>query len=157
MIYVVDTSVFRTLFRHFYETRFPSLWENINKLVTDGRLLSVREVIREVQAFGKEDRLALWVKDNSVLFQTPTDEEIAYVQAIFKNHHFQANIERIKLLEGGPVADPFLVAKAKALNGTVVTQEEYKPNGVKIPNMCEFMNVRCTNLEGLMELEKWVF
>jgi len=60
-------------------------------------------------------------------------------------------------IKGGPVADPFLVAKAKALDGTVVTQEEYKPNGVKIPNMCEYMNVRCTNLEGLMELEKWVF
>lgn len=68
MIYVVDTSVFRTLFRHFYETRFPSLWENINKLVTDGRLISVREVIREVQVFGKEDRLAKWVKDNPALF-----------------------------------------------------------------------------------------
>lgn len=69
MIYVIDTSVFRTFLRHFYETRFPSLWENIYELVADGRLVSLREVVREVQAFGKEDRLVTWVKDNSTLFQ----------------------------------------------------------------------------------------
>lgn len=76
---------------------------------------------------------------------------------IFKKRHFQDNIEKIKLLKGGPVADPFLVAKAKALNGIVVTQEEFKPNSVKLPNICEFMGVQCTNLEGLMEKEDWQF
>jgi len=157
LIYVFDTSSFVVLFKHYYESRFPTLWENFNQLIADEIVLSVKEVVREALTYGKEDRFAQWAKANPKLFKTPSPEEIALIQDLFKQRHFQAIIEKQKLLEGRPVADPFVVAKAKVLNATVVTQEEYKEHGVKIPNVCEYFGVPCTNLEGFMELEDWIF
>ena len=61
------------------------------------------------------------------------------------------------MLQGFPVADPFVVAKAKEIGGCVISQEKYKEKGVQIPNVCEFLNVECTDLEGFMEKEAWYF
>lgn len=67
-------------------------------------------------------------------------------------------IRRRELLQGGSVADPFVVARAKCLgDGCVVTTEKYSPNAAKIPNVCEHFGVDCTNLEEFMEREKWRF
>lgn len=61
------------------------------------------------------------------------------------------------MLKGGAFADPFLIAKAKIMDCTVVTEESFKPTSAKIPNICKHFNVKCINLEGFMELEKWKF
>ena len=67
-------------------------------------------------------------------------------------------IRKRERLQGGSVADPFVVARAKCLeNGCVVTTEKYSPNAVKIPNVCEYFGIDCTNLEEFMEREKWRF
>lgn len=80
-----------------------------------------------------------------------------FVQEIFKVEHFQIIISRKNLLSGKPVADPFVIAKAKVIDGTVVTNESYKPHGAKIPNICEYFNVKCANLEKFMEIGIGVF
>ena len=61
--------------------------------------------------------------------------------------------------KGTPVADPFLIAKAGASldPSCVVTQETWSPNSAKIPNICDFFNIDCINLEQLMERERWQF
>ncbi|WP_094545731.1 DUF4411 family protein [Petroclostridium xylanilyticum] len=79
------------------------------------------------------------------------------VQDIFKVEHFQVIISGKNLLSGKPVADPFVIAKAKIIDGTVITNEANKPNGAKIPNICERFNVKCINLEQFMEVEGWSF
>ena len=52
---------------------------------------------------------------------------------------------------------PFIVAAAKVINGCVVTEESKKPNAPNIPNVCEYFNIECTNLQGFMEREGWKF
>ena len=47
MIYVFDTSSFRVL-GNYYPDRFPSFWEMFDELVAAGRIVSVREVHREL-------------------------------------------------------------------------------------------------------------
>jgi hypothetical protein len=42
---------------------------------------------------------------------------------------FRRIIERKKILNGKPVADPFVIAKAKVLGISVVTEEKYKKMG----------------------------
>jgi len=74
-----DTSSFVVLFRHFYESRFPTLWENFNQLLADEVVLSVKEVAREALTYGKEDRFAQWAKANPKLFKTPSPEEVALI------------------------------------------------------------------------------
>ena len=108
---------------------------------------------------GHGDDLAAWCKENrQQVFITPSSEELEFVKAIFEVRHFQAMIRKKERLQGGSVADPFVVARAKCLeNGCVITTEKYSPNAAKIPNVCEYFGVDCTNLEAFMEREKWRF
>ena len=156
MIYVFDSSPLIVLFRHYYLDRFPSLWENFDALVLEHRIISVREVRKELEGHG--DRLSDWVKDHRELFPTPTADELNFVAEIFKVTHFQTLVKKREQLQGKPVADPFVIAKAKIQEeGCVVTQEVKKPNAAKIPNVCEHFDIPCLNLEAFMENEKWRF
>ena len=71
--------------------------------------------------------------------------------------HLQANIEKQKLYKGGRNADAFVVARAFASGGTVVTAEHLKPNAAKVPNICKHFGIPCLDLEGFMESEGWEF
>jgi len=155
--YVFDSNTFINLFRHYYESRFPTLWANFHDLITEGRLISVREVKIELQTYYRTDRLTKWIQENDEIFKQPDDSESKFIKDIFEIERFRRIIERKKILSGKPVADPFLIAKAKILGISVVTEEKYKKNGVKIPNICEYFDIPCTNLEGFMENENWQF
>lgn len=158
MTYIFDTSCFIVLFNHFYLGRFPSLWEKFDQLIEEKKIISVREVFNEIDTYwNKVSRLVQWAKDNREVFEQPSVEEMEFVQLIFSVKHFRNLIERKATLEGRPVADPFLVAKAKVENKMLVTQEELKENAAKIPNVCEHFKVQYTNLEGFMERERWQF
>lgn len=154
-MYVFDSGPLIDLFNHYYPERFPSLWEKFDKLAQDGRLTSVREVANEIG--NRDDRLSEWVKDNKFIFTTPEISEMQMVAAIFKIPHFQAIIRKQERLQGKPVADPFVVAKAKQLNAYLVTTEKYSDNAAKLPNVCRQFGVRHINLEEFMTIEGWAF
>jgi len=155
-MYIFDTSSFSGMFK-FYPKRFPTLWGLFNELINDDKLISVDEVYMEIQSFDQQNRI--WVEKNKSIFHPPSSDEGAFIQEIFKakNGHFQQSIGDAKLLKGGFCADPFIIASAKIKNGTVVTEEKLKPNGSKIPNICEHFQIACLNLEKFMEKENWEF
>lgn len=157
MTYVLDTSGFVTLFRNYYRSRFPSLWRKFDALIDEGRIVSTREVKREIE--DQDDDLTRWTEKVPHLFSSPSRDVAEFVIRIYSVTHFQGNIERKKLLKGGLNADPFVVATAAAQVpvGTVVTLERRKPNAVRIPNLCEHFQLPCMNLEEFMEQEGWVF
>jgi Domain of unknown function (DUF4411) len=154
--YVFDNSPLSALFRNYYRKSFPSLWQRFDQLVNGGRLVSTREVFREIED-SRDESLLVWAKKNRELFATPTPEEGAFVTRIYAVRHFQQNIEQKKLLRGGKVADPFVIARAACENRTVVTTEVKRPNAVKIPNICEHFGVDCMSLAEFMEAENWTF
>jgi hypothetical protein len=47
--YVFDNSPLSALFRNYYRKSFPTLWQRFDQLVADGRLVSTREVFREIE------------------------------------------------------------------------------------------------------------
>ncbi|MFY7941678.1 MAG: DUF4411 family protein [Burkholderiaceae bacterium] len=98
-----------------------------------------------------------WAVANRELFTTPDATEGAFVARIYAVEHFQANMERQKLLRGGRNADPFLIARAAAVGATVVTMEKFTPNAARIPNICQHFNVHCLDLRGFMTKEGWDF
>lgn len=49
MRYVFDSGALIDLFNNFYQERFPSLWEKFDRLVSDGTIISVREVYNEIE------------------------------------------------------------------------------------------------------------
>ena len=154
-MYVIDTSVISSLHRNYYRSRFVTLWERFDAMVTEGRFTSTREAFREL-----EDQAGdgfEWAKNNSGLFITPDAKEGAFVAKIYSIKHFQANIEKQKLLRGGKNADPFLIARAASLGATVLSMEQFKDNAAKIPNICKHFDIPCVDLRGFMEKEDWVF
>lgn len=155
-MYVFDTSPLSTLFKNYYRGRFPTLWERFDSLTADGQIVSSREVLREVED-GPVESLRVWAADRQNLFHMPGAAEGEVVAQIYGVAHFQQNIEQKKLLKGGRNADPFIIAKAITEGRCVVTMEQFKANGVKIPNICKHFGVDCLSLEEFMEHEGWQF
>ncbi|GAB4365238.1 MAG: DUF4411 family protein [Kiloniellaceae bacterium] len=155
-MYVFDTSPLSTLFKNYYRGRFPTLWERFDDLAANGQIVSTREVLREVED-GPVESLRAWAVDHHDLFHVPTAAEGEVVALIYLVPHFQQNIEQRKLLKGGRNADPFVIAKAAIEERTVVTMEQFKENGTKIPNICQRFGVDCVSLEEFMEREGWQF
>jgi hypothetical protein len=156
MIYVFDTSAFRVL-NNFYPSRFPSLWTGVADLIAAGRLVSVREVLNELNQYLEDDFLKDWARNNRHIFVAPTNDELTFVAKIFSVQHFRTLISQKSILKGTPVADPFVIAVARVKRACVVTQEAKKPNAAKIPNICEHFGIDYTNLEGFMKKEDWAF
>jgi hypothetical protein len=126
-------------------------------MIEDNKIISVREVLNEIISYGNEDRLIEWAKNHKEFFLKPNRDELLIVTEIFKIEHFQSIIRKKERLQGKPVADPFIIGKAKILSGTVVTQEQWKNNSAKLPNVCKRFKVDCINLETFMEKENWIF
>lgn len=156
MIYVFDTSSLREL-QHFYPAIFQSIWPRLNDLVNAGDLVSTSEVYRELQAQNVSSDVLNWCSSNRQIFAVPTQQEQQFVTTIFAVAHFQALISKQAQLRGTPVADPFVIARAKCLGGTVVSEERAKPNAAKIPNVCQHFGIPCVNLEGFMSAQGWSF
>ena len=125
MKYVFDTSAFVTIFRNYYESRFPSLWERFYELIDDGKIVSTMEVKREIGV--RNDALNGWAKNNKQVFPVPTRAVAHFVSKLFEVHNFKhSNVDRKKMYKGGYVADPFVVATAASRRGSVVTLESYR-------------------------------
>lgn len=121
------------------------------------KVISVREVKSELEdKFDKRliEQLKMY---NAEIFEDPTVEELTFITKIYSISDFQQNLDRKKLLKGGYFADPFIIAKAKIKNGTVVTEENHPKNGVRIPNICDHFGILCLNLEGFLIKEDWTF
>jgi hypothetical protein len=155
-MYVFDTSPLSSLFKNYYRGRFPTLWDRFDGLVADGLIVSTREVMREC-IDGPVESLRDWAGEYQDFFQIPLAAEGAFVAQIYGVPHFQQNIEQRKLLRGGRNADPFVIARATIDGRSVVTMEEFKPNGAKIPNICDHFGIGCLSLEAFMEREGWQF
>jgi hypothetical protein len=156
MIYVFDTSSIRSL-QHFYPSVFKTIWDGLDGLVQRQNLISTREVWNELGRQNVSADVLAWAKQNKQIFTTPNAAELQFVAQILQIKHFQSLIGEQQRLKGTPVADPFVIACAKIKGGTVVTEEQLKPNAAKIPNVCAHFKVPCIDLEKFMQQQGWTF
>ena len=156
MIYVIDSSSL-IVCGHYFPSRFPTFWQEFNSLASAGRIISVREVRRELDFQASREHLRDWINSNGHLFLPPGPNETQFVAQILRIQHFQQLIGEKQRLTGRPVADPFVVASARVRDGCIVTEESFKPNAAKIPNVCHHFGIDCISLENLMERENWSF
>ncbi|MGZ5456311.1 MAG: DUF4411 family protein [Thermoanaerobaculia bacterium] len=87
----------------------------------------------------------------------PSAKETEFVGKIFRIPHFQMLVSGKARLAGKPAADPFVIAAAKVLGGTVVSEETKKPNAARIPNVCEHFGIPCLSVEGFLAAKGWRF
>jgi hypothetical protein len=154
MTFVIDTNSLGVL-KNYYPQTFASLWTEIDRIVSDGTLLSVEEVFDESEQRIDSVHMNEWIKRNKSIFAPPTEQEMAFVAEIFQVSHFRQLVSEDALLRGGHVADPWLIARAKVLGGCVVTEEKLKPQAAKIPNVCQHFQIDCCNVEELLRRKGW--
>lgn len=150
-MYIIDTNIFISL-GHYYQKRFPSLWEKIDTLTVAGGLISVKEVFRELDNQCSFVEVQAWISKHRKIFMNPTIEEMILVTEILKKKQYQGLVRRKSILKGLAVADPFLIASGIHNKACVVTQESNDKNdAARIPNVCKDYGVKCINLEGFLE------
>lgn len=152
MKYVFDSGPFIDC-RYYFPNIFKSYWAKLNMLAKSKDILSVKEVYNEIQK--GSDIVSDWANKNIDIFEKPSNEEFEIVKNILSKH--KELIRIVNFSGGSPVADPFIIAKAKMNNLTVVTQEGYRENAHKIPNICKELNVKYITLEEFMINEGWKF
>jgi len=128
MIYIVDTCIFRNIFSHIYRSVIPEIWDSLEEMLYSGKIVSVKEVYMELELqFSKDGKVLPWLKNYKSSFKSATNNEATVVSQIYANRNFQNGVREKNIINGRPVADAFLVAKAKVVNGIVVTREDYNP------------------------------
>ncbi len=157
--YCLDTNTISSVYRFYYKDRFPSFWENFSELVKSGRAISVSEVEVELsRSSGLVSAVEELKQLNQEFFSLPSSLEQEYVAEIFRVRRFRSMLGGGAAARGSPVADPFVIAKARVFPGMyVVTEEARRPNAARIPNVCDHFGIECINLQELMEREGWQF
>ena len=145
-IYVVDTCVVREMLFHFRRDvpAFDRMWDEIDSMITSGEIVFVKESYGELERQCTTEQNVQWLKSKKEYFTAPSNDECIIVSQIYEKRNFQNNVSIKNMLNGQPVADAFLVARAKCIgdNAIVVSREVLKPNAAKIPNICESFGVR---------------
>ena len=161
-IYCVDTSSFIEMKESYPKDIFPNLWENIEKLCKNGRLIDPDEVKKEIEK--GDDDLKRWIKRKNInkIFIESDESQFKHVKKILKDHNFLA-----KPGKDGPNADPWLIALAiEKMNEQqenlfkdeyIVVTEESKVRNDRIPYVCKAYNIECINLIEFFRSEGWKF
>lgn len=155
MIYVLDTNVFRKLISHFPKKgrTFEDIWNNLENMITTGKIISVDECYNELKRhYSNQADQFQWIHDHKDMFKAPDNQESLIIFSIFQNPKMRENIRQRNILDNRPSADPYLAAKAKILDGTVVTEERYKPHSAQLPNICEELGVSYISYDDFMEI-----
>ena len=151
-IYLPDTSALIAAWQERYpRNMFPAVWQFIDGL--NGRLMVCQEVRTEIARHAGD--LLGWLDGATVdsgLSLNSIDENAA--EAV--QRHFQSIARgwpHWGAVRAGDHADPWVIAYAQALGGTVVSEEQSGGNKVKIPDVCRTLGVAHINLLGLFRAE----
>lgn len=154
MNYCIDTSALIDAWVRWYpKEMFPSLWEKVDVLIEDGRLISSEEVLQELER--KEgDTLHEWAKERQDLF-LPLDDEIQTCGSQVMATHPRL----VDARAGKSFADPWVIATARTNDCIVVTGEGpgRSPDRPKIPDVCRDMRIPCIGFVELIRQEEWRF
>ena len=149
MTYSIDTSALLEAWaRHYPPDVFPTLWQQIENLISAGRLLAIDEVVRELER--KSDDLHDWAKQHAGMFIS-TDQAIMQRAGEVVNQF--PSLAEPQSQRGK--ADPFVIALAMERSLTVVTAEHSKPTKPRIPDVCRQLQVPCVSLIELFRREGW--
>lgn len=158
MKYLLDSNTFVEAKNRYYNmTVCPGYWIWILQKFTAQDVASISIVGDELKK--GDDELAGWAKDNPTLFVSVHDDAtqacFAKVADFVASASTKMKVGAVEDFLSG--ADPWLIAKAMATGGTVVTHEAYNPEIKKkflIPNVCEEFGVSWMNtFDMLYKLE----
>ena len=145
-IYCLDANVLIQAWQKYYSPELcPEYWDNLDELGKSKRIFIPNAVRDEI--IRTEDDLSDWLKHSSIPIKQITEPVTAALQNIYNSdpkHKFLVDNTKARSL-----ADPWVIAHSIAEGATVVTKEEkvtqLNSKRIKIPNVCDNMNVRWIN------------
>jgi hypothetical protein len=161
-IYIIDTSSLIDLQRWRPLAKHRVIWQKLDGLIRDGRLIGPEQVYSELRA-GK-DSLAKWAvshKKGGQFFKKTTRQHVGIAKQIIHKYSDLVDVDR-----PGSQADPFVIALAHyEANSTtlaqqciVVTNEKFTPTGrPRIPHICASYKLPYLTIHQLYVTEGWAF
>lgn len=150
-IYLSDTSSFLDLKRYYPRDRLGALWDKLEDLAVEGRLIVPREVLRELE--GPGDEIYEWAKKVPTVVELD-NEQAAALREVQTRFPKMADASRL-----GPHADPICVALGlvRTRNGDdcyVVNEEKDTVTASeKIPYVCRAFGIKWARILQVPELE----
>jgi hypothetical protein len=141
----MDTSVILRRSKHaMYEYEsFPVHWDNFDRLINEGKIISPPSVNEEILFNSQE--LKDWCDENDKMFISPDNNMVGELCFLSEEYPdwYKANKDSRK--DG---ADPWLIAYAKVYDVVLVTQEKWNLNATeehnyKIPTICFKLGAYC--------------
>ncbi len=142
--YCLDSNVLIQAWQKYYSPDLcPNYWKVLDELGAQGRIFIPEDVYKEITK--TEDDLAAWLKDSKIPIVKVNEQVTACTKKIFSTDPVHKTL--VDNRKGRSVADPWVIAHAMHAQATVVTKEEMitasSSKRIKIPNVCQNMNVRC--------------
>lgn len=148
-VYCIDTSaLIAAWYERYKPKRFPKLWDEFDKFIGQGRLVSSQLVLAECAKRSPE--LHEWLKDREHMFLAPDQAIQQGVQHVLNTYTGLVMAGKQKF-----AADSFVIATSKVHGYTLVTEETGPDSLRKIPGVCNDMKVPWCNLMQLFDAEDW--
>jgi len=148
-------------FNIYYKREFFStIWDGLDALTEDERLIASEFVLEEIKR--GNDALVKWANEHKSIFKRTNREQIEIVKEIMSTHG-----SLVKHNSEENQADPFVIALA--IEGkrkyedqmfpteefVVITDETYRPERIKIPNVCQHYGIECIDRFGFFDEMGW--
>ena len=144
--YCLDSNVLIQAWQKYYSPKYcPTYWEILDELGYQSKIFIPIMIYEEITR--TDDELSNWLKNSRIEVKPMTNAITTCLKLIYSNnpnHKYLVDSKR-----GRSLADPWVIAHAINENATVVTKEEkvtaLNTKKIKIPNVCENMNIRWIN------------
>ena len=150
--YCLDANVLIQAWQKYYSPRIcPTYWDMLDYLGTQNIIFMPEMVYDEI--VGTDDELSEWLKTSQIPIKKIDEQVTKCLKDIYSadpNHKFLVDNTKARSL-----ADPWVIAHALREKAVVVTKEEkvtaLNSTKIKIPNVCDKMNVTWINDFQLIE------
>lgn len=127
-----------------------------DELVALRRVTSIEHILNEIERRDKKNGELEWAREHSDLFPVLSHNDSLFLSEIYNEPRFR-HVVSIERRDAQAPADPYLIARAKTVEGMVITQERTRGNRVRIPSICKYFDIKCGTLDDLMAAEGWSF
>ncbi|MBI9038509.1 MAG: DUF4411 family protein [Bacteroidales bacterium] len=145
-LYCLDANVLIEAWQKYYSPKVcPSYWDILNYFGVQNKIFMPELVYEEIVR--TDDDLSKWLKNSGITIRKIDEQVTKCLQDIYSTnpiHKFLVDNTKARSL-----ADPWVIAHAINEKAIVVTKEEkvtaLNSKRIKIPNVCENMNVSWIN------------
>jgi hypothetical protein len=159
MPYLLDSNVFIEAKNKYYQFSLcPGFWDWMIRENANGKIFSHESVLNELGAFG--DDLSQWAASRGQGFFMRSDQPTVTAFSTVADWVASQNFKPVAVRDFLNGADPILIACGLAHRYTVVSHEVHVPgqrSKVKIPAVCQALNVPCVTTFEMLAREKVVF